>query len=146
MITPQKAPVNKKVRVDSLNPQGRLHAFMHKKRSVTDEPSQMENDLAKTRYSRCREIYSDNYLPLGEASNPQTLTVNFLTHAASCVSLMTYRGRFLLAGVQSDSAETLKRVLTLLVSRSCSLPLIVRLIQVHDAFLFPRLKRGTSVS
>lgn len=49
VITPQKAPVNKKVRVDSLNPQGRLHAFMHKKRSVTDEPSQMENDLAKTR-------------------------------------------------------------------------------------------------
>lgn len=46
VIVSQKTPVNKLVRVDSANPAGRLHAFLHKKRSTVDEPSQTENNLA----------------------------------------------------------------------------------------------------
>ncbi|KAG0627657.1 hypothetical protein M758_2G218500 [Ceratodon purpureus] len=49
VIVSQKAPVNKLVRVDSTNPAGRIHAFLHKKRSAVDEPLQIENDLATTR-------------------------------------------------------------------------------------------------
>lgn len=49
VIVSQKAPVNKLVRVDSMNPAGRIHAFLHKKRSAADDPSQIENDLATTR-------------------------------------------------------------------------------------------------
>lgn len=49
VIVSQKAPVNKLVRVDSMHPAGRMHAFMHKKRSPADVPSEVENDLATTR-------------------------------------------------------------------------------------------------
>lgn len=57
VIVSQKTPVNKLVRVDSANPAGRLHAFLHKKRSTVDEPSQTENNLAATRFYETEENF-----------------------------------------------------------------------------------------
>lgn len=45
-VQSQKAPVNKLVRVDSSNPAGRLHAFLHKKDT---KPSDGDRELAATR-------------------------------------------------------------------------------------------------
>lgn len=57
----QKAPVNKLVRVDSSNPAGRLHAFLHKKDTKLSDG---DRDLAATRY----------YVVLLSTLNPWTIS------------------------------------------------------------------------